>query len=248
MGLYRSASLAAALSLAAGMTTAADLRVMSSNAMREALRELVPQFEKASGHKVAMTFVGSVDMVKRLRAGEGGVDVVVLQASSVDELAAAGKVVPGSRVDFARSIIGVAVRSGASRPDISSGEALKRALLASKSIIISAGASGMYLSGLFERMGIPREKVVQTKPGTSSGEVLARGEGDIGFQQVSELLPLTGIDYLGPLPPDVQHVTVFSGGIHAAAADPQAARELMKFLASPAAAPVLRAKGLEPAL
>ena len=106
----------------------------------------------------------------------------------------------------------------------------------------------MYLSGLFERMGIPREKVVQVKPGTSSGEVVARGDGDIGFQQVSELLPLTGIDYLGPLSPDVQHVTVFSGGIHVAAADPQAARELMKFLASPAAAPVLRAKGLEPAL
>jgi molybdate transport system substrate-binding protein len=244
----RKVFLAAILSLISGMAGAADLRLMSSNAMREALRELVPQFESASGHKVAMTFIGSADIMKRVRAGEGGVDVVILQASSVDELAADGKVVPGSRVDFARSMIGVAVRSGAPRPDVSSGEALKRALFASKSIIISSGPSGIYLSGLFERMGIAREKVVQSKPGTQSGEVVARGEADIGFQQVSELLPVKGIDYLGPLPPDIQHVSLFSGGIHAAAADPQAARELMKFLASPAAAPVLRAKGMEPAL
>ena len=230
------------------MTGAADLRVMSSNAMREALRVLVPQFEQSSGHKVALTFIGSADIMQRLRAGEGGVDAVILQASSVDALAADGRVVSGSRVDFARSMIGVAVRAGAPRPDIGSGEALKRALLASKSIIISSGPSGIYLSGLFERMGIPREKVVQSKPGTQSGEVVARGEAEIGFQQVSELLPVKGIEYLGPLPPDIQHVTVFSGGIHAAAAEAQAARELMKFLASPAAAPTLRAKGMQPAL
>ncbi len=230
-----------------GTANAADIQVMSSNAMREALRELAPQFEKASGHKVTMSFIGSADIMKRMRAGEGGVDVLVLQDSSVDALAKEGKVVAGSRLDFAKSPIGVAVRAGAPKPDISSGEALKRALLASKSIIISSGPSGIYLSGLFERMGIPREKIVQSKPGTQSGEVVARGEADIGFQQVSELLPVKGIEFLGPLPPDIQHVTVFSGGIHAGAKQPEAAKALIRFLASPRAVPVIKQKGMDPA-
>lgn len=230
-----------------GTANAADIQVMSSNAMREALRELAPQFEKASGHKVTMTFIGSADIMKRMRAGEGGVDVLVLQDSSVDALAKEGKVVAGSRLDFAKSPIGVAVRAGAPKPDVSSGEALKRALLASKSIIISSGPSGIYLAGLFERMGIPREKIVQSKPGTQSGEVVARGEADIGFQQVSELLPVKGIEFLGPLPPDIQHVTVFSGGIHAGAKQPEAAKALIRFLASPRAAPVIKQKGMDPA-
>lgn len=215
--------------------------------MREALLAAAPAFEASSGHKVATTFIGSEAMLKRLRAGETGIDVIVLQTSSIDELAAAGIVVPGSRIDFARSLVAVAVRAGAPRPDISSGEALKRAVLASKSVVISSGPSGIYVAALFDRMGIPRDKVVQTASGTQSGPIVARGEADIGFQQLSELLPVKGIDILGTLPPDIEHVTVFSGGIHAAAKAPQAARELMQFLASPAAAPVLRTKGMEPA-
>jgi len=220
---------------------------MSSNAMRAALLELAPMFEKAGGRKVAVTFLGGVEIMKRLAAGEGGVDVVILQASAIDELAHAGTLAPGSRADFARSTIGVAVRAGAPRPGIGSAEAVTRALLASKSIAISSGPSGVYLLGLFERIGIPLGKVAQTKPGKMAGDAVARGEAQIGFQQVSELLPVQGIDFLGPLPPELQHVTVFSGGLHAGSADPQAARELMKFLGSPAAAPVLRAKGMEPA-
>jgi molybdate transport system substrate-binding protein len=239
--------LAFVLFLMAGIAGAAEIRVMSSNAMREVLREIAPQFEKASGHKLAMTFLGSADILKRMRAGEGGVEMVVLQVSSIDELIAEGKVVPGSRVDFARSLVGAAVRAGAPKPDIGSGEALKRTLLASKSIVVSSGPSGIYMLGLFERMGIPKEKYRQAAPGVQTGELVARGEAELCFQQVSELLPVKGIEFLGPLSADVGHVTVFAGGIHAAAAQPQAARALMQYLASPAAAPVLRAKGMEPA-
>ena len=229
------------------MQQTAGLNLMSSIATREALRELAPMFEQTGGCKVALSFAGGVDIVRRLRAGEGGVDVVILQASAVEELVQAGALAAGSRVDFASSTVGVAVRAGAPRPDLGSGEAVMRALLAAKSIAISSGPSGVYLLGLFERMGIPREKVVQTKPGMMAGEVVARGEAEIGFQQLSELLPVKGIDFLGPLPNEIQHVTVFSGGVHAGSVHPQVARELMQFLASPAAAPVLRAKGLEPA-
>ena len=239
------------LSLVAGIAGAAEIRVLSSNAMREALREVAPHFEKASGHKLAMTFVGSVDILKQLRAKEGveagRVDVVVLQISSIDELIGEGRLVPGSRVDFARSLVGAAVRAGTPRPDISSADALKRTLLDAKSIVVSSGPSGVYMLGLFERMGIPREKYIQAKPGVQTGELVARGEVELCFQQLSELLPVKGIEFLGPLSADVGHVTVFAGGIHAAAAEPQAARALMQYLASPAAAPVLRAKGMEPA-
>ena len=194
-----------------------------------------------------MTFIGSADMLKRLRAGEKGVEVVVLQISSIDELIAEGRVVPGSRVDFARSQVGAAVRAGAPRPDISSGEALKKTLLAAKSIVVSSGPSGVYMLGLFERMGIPKEKYRQAASGVQTGELVARGEAELCFQQLSELLPVKGIDFLGPLSADVGHVTVFAGGVHTAAAEPQAARAFMQFLASPAAAAALRAKGMEPA-
>ena len=214
--------LSLALSLMAGIAGAADIRVLSSNAMREVLLEIAPQFEKASGHKLVMTFIGSADILKRLRAKEGGdaggVELVVLQISSIDEQIAEGRLVPGSRVDFARSLVGAAVRAGAPRPDISSGEALKRTLLASKSIVVSSGPSGIYMLGLFELMGIPREKYLQAKPGVQTGQLVARGEAEICFQQLSELLPVKGIDFLGPLSADVGHVTVFAGGIHSAAA------------------------------
>ena len=239
--------LLAACACAAGIAGAAEVRVLSSNAMREVLREAAPHFEKTSGHKVSMTFIGSVDILQRLRAGERSADVIVLQVSSIDELAAEGRVAAGSRVDFARSLVGAAVRADATRPDISSADALKRTLLAAKSIVVSSGPSGTYMLGLFERMGIPRDRYLQAKPGVQTGELVARGEVELCFQQVSELLPVKGIQFLEPLPADAGHVTVFAGGIHSAAADPQAARALMQYLASPALAPVLKEKGMEPA-
>jgi len=228
------------------MQKTASLIFMSSIATREALRELVPEFEQAHGCKVALQFAGGVDVVRRLKAGEAGMDVVSLSASAIEELVQAGALAAGSRVDFASSTVGVAVRAGAPRPELGSGEAVKRAVLAAKSIAISSGPSGVYLERVFERWGIPREKVLTAKPGMAAGELVARGEAEIGFQQLSELMPVKGIDFLGPLPQEIQHTTVFSGGVHAKSAQPQLARDLLKFLTTPGVAPVLRAKGLQP--
>jgi len=219
---------------------------MSSLATREAWLELVPQFEKSSGRRVKIDWVGSQEMMKRLRGGEV-VDLVVLSASGIDELIKEGRVAAGSRVDLASSVIGVAVRAGARRPDLGSGEALKRELLAARSVGYSSGPSGLYLAGLFKEWGIPEAKITQTPPGSPVGDIVASGQVQIGFQQVSELLPIKGIDLVGPLPADIQLRTVFSAGTHVGATQAEAARALTSFMTSAAAAPVLREKGLEPA-
>jgi len=226
----------------------AEIKVMASAAFKEAYLELVPEFERSTGHKVATSWVPSVQMMSRLKGGET-VDLVIMSAASLDELIKYGMIAPGNRFDLAKSGVGAAVRAGAAKPDISSGDALKRAVLAAKSIVYSTGPSGIYLAGLFQRMGIadqlkPKIKQVQGEP---AGAVVARGEAEIGFQQVSELLPVPGIDLIGPLPADVQQITVFSAGLHVTAKEPDAARALVKFLTAPAAAPVIRKKGMEPA-
>lgn len=229
------------------MAHVAEVKVMASAAFKEAYLELVPQFERATGNRVVTLWVPSVEMMKRLKAGEV-VDLVILSAAAIDELIEAGRIVRGGRVDLAKSGIGAAVRSGAPKPDMSSGEALKRTLLAAKSIAYSTGPSGVYLAGLIQRMGLADQlkskvRIVQGEP---AGAVVARGEAEIGFQQVCELLPVPGIDLVGPLPADVQKITLFSVGLHANAREPEAARELMKFMTAPAAAPVIRKKGMEP--
>jgi molybdate transport system substrate-binding protein len=224
----------------------AEIKVMASAAFREAYLELLPEFERTSGHKATNTWVPSVQMMDRLKGGET-TDVVIVAAAALDELLAAGII--AERFDLAKSGVGVAVRAGEPKPDISSAEALKRAVLAAKSIVYSTGPSGIYLSGLFQRMGIAEQikaKVKQVQ-GEPAGAVVARGEAEIGFQQMSELLPVEGIDLIGPLPPDVQQITVFSAGLHARAKEPDAAGALIKFLKAPAAAPVIRKKGMEPA-
>jgi molybdate transport system substrate-binding protein len=223
-----------------------QVKVMLSAAFKEAYLELVPQFERASGHKVESLWVPSVQMMSRLKGGET-VDLVILSAASLDELRRAGLV--SERADLARSGIGVAVKSGARKPDISSGEAVKRAVLAARGIAYSTGPSGLYLMGLFQRMGIAeriQSKVKQVQ-GEPAGGVVARGEAELAFQQVSELLPVPGTDFVGPLPADIQQITVFSAGLHVKATQPDAARALVKFLTAPAAAPVIRKKGMEPA-
>ena len=225
------------------------VRVLASIALKGAYLELAPRFEKASGARLATEWAGTDPILERIQAGESA-DLVIAPAKLIDQLIALGKIVRGSRADIARSGVGVAVKKGAPRPDIRSGEALKRALLAAKSIAYSSGPSGVYLAGLFERMGIAdrlRPKVTQTPPGTFVGEFVARGEAEIGFQQVAELLHVGGaIDFIGQLPADIQQVTVFSGGIHAAATAPDAARALLRFLTGPEAAEVIRSKGMEP--
>ena len=230
------------------MSCAAEIKVMQSAAFREAYLELAPEFERATGHKAVAIFAPGIQVMSRLKGGET-VDLVIMAAGAIDELIQLGKMVPGSRVDLGKSSIGVAVRAGAPKPDISSGEAVKRALLAAKSIAYSTGPSGVYLAGLIERMGIADELMPKLRQvlGEPAGAPVARGEAEMGFQQMSELLAMPGIDIVGPLQPDIQKITVFSVGLHVGAKEPAAAKALVKFLTSPAAAPVIRKKGMEPA-
>src|SRR5216683_2827806 len=215
---------------------AAEIKVIASNAVREPYRELVPIFEKNTGHRVTIDWGGTVDIVKRVGGGEVA-DIVIIPAGRIDDFVKQGKL--AGRTDLAKSGVGVAARAGAPRPDISSAEALKNTLLAAKSIILSSGPSSLYLPTLFEKMGIAAQlkpKIIQIGPGLPVGETVARGEGEIGFTQMSELMSVKGVDYLGPLPADIQLITVFSAGLHAQAPAPDAARALLKFLTAPEAA------------
>jgi molybdate transport system substrate-binding protein len=237
------AALAAFLAPAAG---AAEIKVIASNAVREPYRELVPVFEKATGHRVTIDWGGTVDIVKRVGAGEVA-DIVIIPAARIDDFVKQGLLV--GRIDLARSGVGVAVRTGAPRPDVSSAAALRNTLLAARSIVLSSGPSSVYLPTLFQKMGIAEQikpKIIQVGPGLPVGEAVARGEGEIGFTQISELMSVKGADYLGPLPADVQFITVFSAGLHTAAPAPDAARALIKFLTAPDTAPVLKRHGMEP--
>jgi molybdate transport system substrate-binding protein len=228
---------------------AAEIKVLSTQAIEGAYRELVPQFEKASGHKVTTIFTGTLDAQKRIAAGEA-YDLIIMAGPAIDDLIKSGKIAPGSRVDLARSGVGVAVRAGAPKPDIRSTEALKKTLLAAKSIGYSTGPSGVYVTGLFRRLGIAdqiKSKLKQTATGVFVGSIIASGEVEIGFQQVSELAHFPGIDYVGPLPADIQNVTVFSSGMQSGAKSVEAARAWITFLTSPAAAAVFKSKSMEPA-
>jgi molybdate transport system substrate-binding protein len=210
-------------------------------------------FEKQTGHRIISSFGASLgnapdSIPMRLQRGEP-VDLVILADSALEDLIAQGKVRRGSRVDLVRSTIGLAVRAGAPKPDISTVAALTRTLLDAKSIAYSASASGVYVSTeLYKRLGIADRVATKSRRIESErvGAVVARGDAEIGFQQVSELLPIEGITYLGPLPEEVQRVTVFSAGIAANAKSPDAARALVAFLQSAAAAPVISKTGLEP--
>ena len=230
------------------MAHSAEIKVLSTQATEEAYRELVPQFEKASGHKVTTTFTGTLDANKRLAAGET-YDPLIMSAPSIDEHIKTGKVVSGSRVDLAKSGVGVGVKAGAAKPDISTTEALKKALLAARSIGYSTGPSGIYMIGVFQRMGIADEikhKLKQTPTGVFVGSIIANGEAEIGFQQVSELSHFAGVDYVGPLPAEIQQFTIFSSGIIAGAKEADAAKALVNFITAPAAAAVFKKIGMEP--
>jgi molybdate transport system substrate-binding protein len=231
----------------AGIAQAADITVLATPGIKEAYLALVPQYEKESGNKVATTWAGTADVMKRVKAGEV-FDTVILASNSLEELTDTGKLMAGSRADVARSLVGVAVRSGAPKPDISSPDALKRTLTAAKTIGISTGPSGVYLTGLFDKMGMLAElkPKFRTPPsGAPVGELVAKGEAEIAFQQVSELIHFPGIQYVGPLPAALQQTTVFAGGVHAGAREPDAARAFLKFLSSSEHAAVLQKHGLD---
>ena len=234
--------------LFSGVGNAAEIKVLSTQATEQTYRELVPQFEQASGHKVTTIFTGTLDANKRLAAGET-YDLVIMSSTSIDEHIKGGKVVPGSRVDLAKSGVAVAVRAGAPKPDISTTEALKKTLLAAKSIGYSTGPSGNYVIGMFQRMGIADEiksKLKQTPTGVFVATLIASGDAEVGFQQVSELIAAPGVDYVGPLPADIQQMTVFSSGILVGAKEVDAAKALVKFITAPAAAAAFKKRGMEP--
>jgi molybdate transport system substrate-binding protein len=237
------ATLAAVWAPVAG---AAGIKMIASNAVREPYGELLPAFEKTTGNKVTVDWGGTVDIVKRVESGEIA-DIVIIPAARIDDLIAKGRLT--SRTDLVRSGVGVATRAGVPRPDVSSLEALRSTLLSAKSIVLSSGPSSLYMPTLFQKMGIAdavKPKIIQIASGFGVGDTLARGEGEIGFTQMSELMSVKGIQYLGPLPAEVQFVTVFSAGLHASAPAPDAARALLKFLTGPDAAPVLKSHGMEP--
>ena len=223
------------------------MRVLSSLAIKEAYLELLPSFQKQTKNQVHTEWLGMVDILKRVKAGETA-DLVIASRKALGELKGLGKV--QAVVDLAKSGAAVAVRQGAKHPDIGSGDAVKRAVRAAKSVAYSSGPSGVYLVELFRKWGIAEElkpKSIQTPPGTAVGPLVARGEAEIGFQQMSELLPIPGIDIVGPLPADIQVITVFSGGVHIAAKEGEAARAWLAFITSPQSAAVLRKHGLESA-
>jgi molybdate transport system substrate-binding protein len=238
---------AALITLApSGAARAAELKLIAANALKESLVELLPAFEKSSGHKVTTMWGGTTAIAKRIRDGEA-IDVVMIAAQDIDKLIADGKLASGSRVAFAKSGVGIAVRAGLPKPDISSSEAVKKAVLAAKSIAYSSGPSGYYVAELLKKLGISdqvKDKVKQPASGVQISDLLARGEADLGFQQVSELLHRTGIEYVGPLPADIQNITIYAAGLHTSA--PEAAKALVNFLTSPSAAPVILKIGMEP--
>ena len=232
---------------AAAVSTA--VRGISSMATRQLLAELIAGFERQSGQAVQMESVGGVDAAKRVQAGEA-FDVVVLASDAIDKLIASGHIAVGSKVDLVRSGVAVAVRAGAAHPDISSEAAVRAAVLAAKNLSYSTGPSGVALAKLFERWGIAdtiKGRIVQAPPGVPVGTLVARGEVELGFQQLSELIGLPGIDLLGGLPPENQIITTFSAGVCTGSEKLDAVGALLAYMNAPEAAPLKIAQGMEPA-
>jgi ABC-type molybdate transport system substrate-binding protein len=247
----RTTALLAAALLAAAAAAAQEVRVVTSGGLTEAYKVLAPQFERETKIRVISEFGASLGATptaipNRLNRGEP-IDVIILAAPGLDELIKQGKVEPGSRVDLVRSKIAMAVRTGTSGPDISTVDALTRTLRQTKSIGVSDSASGVYLrTDLFPRLGIAAQRVKVIDARERVGDALARGDVDVGFQQVSELRPVPGITIVAELPPGAQQITIFAAAIVKGAKNPDGARRLIQFLASPAAAPVIEQTGLEP--
>jgi molybdate transport system substrate-binding protein len=232
---------------------AADVHVMISGGLSAAVTALAPQFERATGNKVVIAYGPSMGTTAnaipvRLARGEPA-DVLIMVGYALGDLIKADKVKADSRVDLVNSPIGIAVKAGSPHPDISTSDAVKRALLAAKSIAYSDSASGVYVSTeMFDKLGIKEQMKDKAKkiPATPVGEIVAQGEAEIGFQQISELKPVKGIDIIGPLPTDLQKITVFSAGIATVSKEPEAGKALIEFLTSSAARETIVNSGLDP--
>jgi len=225
------------------------IRIISSMATRQLLSELIAEFARESSQPVQLESVGGVDAARRVQAGEA-FDIVVLASDAIEKLVEAGHLTPQSRVDLARSGVAVAVRAGAPRSDLRDGDAVRHAVLAAKTLGYSTGPSGVALARQFEHWGIAeqiKERIVQAPPGVPVGRLVAEGQVELGFQQLSELMNLPGIDVLGPLPDDIQITTRFSAAVSARSAQPHAARALLAFLAAPALDAIRRRNGMDPA-
>ena len=234
--------------LASGaIANAADVKVLSTVGVKSVVEALAPQFERETGHRLTITFGVSNIMKRDIAAGES-FDLAIMTAPVADELIEQGKIVAATRTDVARGGIGIAVRAGTPKPDIGSVDALKRALLEAESISYSKeGASGIYFAGLLERLGIAEAMKAKTKYGAANvGDLVATGEAQLGVQLITELMPVSGIQIVGPLPAQVQSYVVLTAGVGTQAREPGAAEAFLRFLTAPAAAPVIRSKGLEP--
>lgn len=239
--------LTAALAMA-GPAPAAELKVLSSNGTSAIVRVIGADFERRTGHVLTLKIDVAALLHKEIEGGES-FDVAVLTRSVVDELIAQGRIDAGSRADVARSGIGVAVRAGAAKPDIGTAEAFRRTMLAAGSVAYTTvGGSGIHFMKMAERLGIA--DAVKAKSRTQTGgmvaELVARGEAELAVQQVSELLPVAGVELVGPFPPELQLITLFSAGMSATSRNPEAARALIRFFAEPGARRAIAAAGMDP--
>ena len=233
-------------------TTQNAIKGISSMATRQLLAELVADYKKQTTNQtdpiIHIESVGGVDAAKRVQAGEA-FDVVVLASDAIDRLIDAGHIDPKSKVNLVNSGVAVAVKAGTALPDISSEVAVKAAVLAAKTISYSTGPSGVALAKLFERWGIAEtiaSRIVQAPPGVPVGSLVAMGEAELGFQQLSELIHLEGISVVGPLPPDIQITTTFSAGVCTASKQAEAVKHLLAFMASSQTADTKRRQGMTP--
>jgi len=230
------------------MTADGGLKVLATNALRTVILERIPQFDLARGHPTSVDFGSTNHLLSRVLGGEAA-DLVIATGTAIDELVTRGKVIAGSRVDLASAGIGVCVRAGARRPDVGSVEAFRRALLDAKSVAYTlTGQSGVYFAGVIERLGIAAEIKAKATviAGGLIGEVVARGEAELGVQQISEILAVPGVELAGALPPELQLMTLFSAGVCTGTQQAEAAQAWIRFLATPDTARVMLTKGLEP--
>jgi molybdate transport system substrate-binding protein len=238
-----------AMAVGVGGAQAADIKVLCSNGLREVMLDVAPEFERATGHKLNLTFGLAAAFKQKIEAGEA-FDVVVLVPALLDDVVKQGKVTAGSRAVIARAGSGLAIRAGAPRPDIKTPEAFKAALVNAKSIAYAkAGQSGVYFVGLIDRLGVSdavKAKSLPQATGVEVGAAVANGTAELGVLPVSEILPVKGVELLGPYPAELQAYVVMEAGVGAAAKDPAAAAALVKFLKSPEHLGVIKQKGMEP--